>query len=537
MADSPRKARRDDGKNKGKPTRSSSGGPAARGSSAGGRSSQSGRSSSGELRVEERSSSSTGRGRPDMRGAGKGGSASRGSSASGGPAPRSSSAGRGRPRAAIGSDSRSGDSRGRSGRPTGARSGAPRSGAPVVLAGTSYGRTVARGGVPFGAPAGRSGGRPDSRGSGGRGRPEARRGRRTPESLEEAGAPRAPRTPGGRGRTDGRGGERRSGPARHATSARRRAPTIAARRAAGSSTRARGIAVATAKSQPRPKPRAPALRKVRRGPDRGETVVDKGKRTRKAPAGQRRRMRSTEASEELRQLAGRGASRAVQELARAAEAVNAGHERDAARILRPLRDAYPDAAAVRELLGLVHYRLGQYPAAAKELGTFADLTGSVEQHPVMMDCARAQKKYAKVASLWEELAASSPSAALVSEGRIVMAGSLADRGRLRDAVAMLERRGAQREAAVGASPSGLVRARRPLRTHRRPSSRPRALRPRAQERSRRSPTSPNASSPSGRRRKAPRSRQSLLSQARRYGSGNSSTRFVRAPARPVRRKS
>ena len=91
--------------------------------------------------------------------------------------------------------------------------------------------------------------------------------------------------------------------------------------------------------------------------------------------------------------------------------------------------------------GLVHYRLGQYPAASRELGAFADLTGSVEQHPVLMDCARAQKKYAVVASLWEELAASSPSAALVSEGRIVMAGSLADRGRLRDAVAMLERRG------------------------------------------------------------------------------------------------
>ncbi len=152
-------------------------------------------------------------------------------------------------------------------------------------------------------------------------------------------------------------------------------------------------------------------------------------------------MRSTEAAEELRQLAGRGGSRAVQQLARAAEAVNAGHERDAARLLRPLRDAHPDAAAVRELLGLVHYRLGQYPAASRELGTFADLTGSVEQHPVLMDCARAQKKYARVAALWEELSAASPSAALVSEGRIVMAGSLADRGRLRDAVAILERRG------------------------------------------------------------------------------------------------
>ena len=49
------------------------------------------------------------------------------------------------------------------------------------------------------------------------------------------------------------------------------------------------------------------------------------------------------------------------QLDRAAEAYTGGRERDAARILRPLRDAYPDAAAVRELLGLVHYRLGQYP--------------------------------------------------------------------------------------------------------------------------------------------------------------------------------
>ena len=86
-----------------------------------------------------------------------------------------------------------------------------------------------------------------------------------------------------------------------------------------------------------------------------------------------------------------------------------------------------------------------------------------------MDCARAQKKYAKVASLWEELAASSPSAALVSEGRIVMAGSLADRGRLRDAVAMLERRGGNGEATGRAPSPGLVRPCRSLRAHRRPA--------------------------------------------------------------------
>ena len=154
----------------------------------------------------------------------------------------------------------------------------------------------------------------------------------------------------------------------------------------------------------------------------------------------RRRRRSTEATDELARLAGRNAKTAQDQLARAAEAFAAGRERDAARLLRPLRDAYPDAAAVRELLGLVHYRLAQYPAATKELTAFAELSGSVEQHPVLMDCYRAQRRYGRVEELWDELAASSPSGALVTEGRIVLAGAMADDGRLQAAIATLSRR-------------------------------------------------------------------------------------------------
>jgi hypothetical protein len=190
---------------------------------------------------------------------------------------------------------------------------------------------------------------------------------------------------------------------------------------------------------PPAKPARPSLRTVRG--KRAEPKQTTERRARKTAPARRRPIRATEATEELRQLAGRRATSAVRDLTRAADAVGAGHERDAMRILRRLRDQYPEAAAVRELLGLCHYRLAQYPAAVKELGAFADLTGSVEQHPVLMDCARAQRKWAQVNRLWEELAAASPSAALVAEGRIVMAGSLADRGRLRDAVALLERRG------------------------------------------------------------------------------------------------
>jgi tetratricopeptide (TPR) repeat protein len=146
--------------------------------------------------------------------------------------------------------------------------------------------------------------------------------------------------------------------------------------------------------------------------------------------------------EELARIAGRRAPKAQDQLAHAAEAFGAGRERDAAKLLRPLRDAYPDASAVRELLGLTHYRLGQYPAAAKELEAFVDIADSVEQHPVLMDCYRATRRYDRVDALWQELAAVSPAAALVTEGRIVYAGALADRGRLKEAIAVLEKRAA-----------------------------------------------------------------------------------------------
>ena len=51
-----------------------------------------------------------------------------------------------------------------------------------------------------------------------------------------------------------------------------------------------------------------------------------------------------------------------------------------------------------------------------------------------------QRRYDRAEELWEELARSSPSGALVTEGRIVLAGSLADAGRLRDAITTLSRR-------------------------------------------------------------------------------------------------
>jgi tetratricopeptide (TPR) repeat protein len=93
---------------------------------------------------------------------------------------------------------------------------------------------------------------------------------------------------------------------------------------------------------------------------------------------------------------------------------------------------------VRELYGLTLYRLGQWSAATRELEAFVELTGSTEQHPVLADCARALKRWDRVEELWSELKAASPSAPLVAEGRIVVAGALADQGRLSEAIALLE---------------------------------------------------------------------------------------------------
>ena len=123
----------------------------------------------------------------------------------------------------------------------------------------------------------------------------------------------------------------------------------------------------------------------------------------------------------------------------AAKAFERERYQEARKLLVPLADRMPDNPAVRELLGLTHYRTGRWKQAIAELEAFRALTGSTEQHPVLADCHRALRRWGEVEALWDELREVSPSAALVTEGRIVVAGSLADRDRLGDAIALLEK--------------------------------------------------------------------------------------------------
>ena len=132
---------------------------------------------------------------------------------------------------------------------------------------------------------------------------------------------------------------------------------------------------------------------------------------------------------------GRSAARRFEAAARAFRAERFADARPL--LSRLVRDA-PDVADVRELHGLVLYRLGRFKAAVSELEYFRELSGSVEQHPVLADCHRALGRWADVEALWKELGAASPSAELVTEGRLVLAGAKADRGELPAAIRVLE---------------------------------------------------------------------------------------------------
>lgn len=153
----------------------------------------------------------------------------------------------------------------------------------------------------------------------------------------------------------------------------------------------------------------------------------------------RRRTPAAVSGELAKGVSERRLAKVEQQVAEAARAFDRGRAQDAYRMLRPLAEEAPTVPSLRELTGLTLYHLGRWKAAVAHLEAFAELTGSVEQHPVLADSYRALGRHAKVEALWDELRQASPGPALVTEGRIVMAGSLADRGELRRAIALLEK--------------------------------------------------------------------------------------------------
>jgi predicted Zn-dependent protease len=383
--------------------------------------------------AEERRGS---RGRPAGKGSGHGaprkstgakGSGAKGSGAKGSGAKGSGAKGSG----AKGSGGAGGRSKGASakgasakGAAGDARAGAARpAGRGAAAGGTSsrQGGPVKRGGAGVGG--GRAGGAPRSSGRSRPERPNERpsRGgggfgpyavdRRDEETREGAGA---------------RTGSSRSGGSRGSSSG-------------NSSSRGSGARGAPAPAK-RAGPDRPVLRTVGKRSERRTPESHKRRGTAASPAKRRRRRGPADVQQEMARVAGRNANRAFGTLMAAADAFAHDREREALRILRPLREQAPDSPSVRELAGLCHYRIGNYAAASKELEAYASLSDSVDQNPVLMDCYRALKRWRKVEELWLELAQVSPTAGLVAEGRIVYAGALADQGRLPEALTLLRKR-------------------------------------------------------------------------------------------------
>jgi len=105
--------------------------------------------------------------------------------------------------------------------------------------------------------------------------------------------------------------------------------------------------------------------------------------------------------------------------------------------LRVLARLAPEVAAVRELHGLTLYRLGRWREALRELRAFRDRTGSFDQYPVEADCQRALGHDKTVLAIWDELRQAGVDREVLVECRLVVAGMLADRGEIKEAIALL----------------------------------------------------------------------------------------------------
>jgi tetratricopeptide (TPR) repeat protein len=141
-----------------------------------------------------------------------------------------------------------------------------------------------------------------------------------------------------------------------------------------------------------------------------------------------------------RALGTRASVRALKRYDAALQAFEAHRYEDARKILNPMAKEYADVSAVHEMLGLCLYRAGQWKRALTELEIAVSQNPDwIFNHAVIEDCHRALGNHQMVEKYWRELAEASPHPELLAEGRIVMAGSLADRKLFEEAHALMEK--------------------------------------------------------------------------------------------------
>jgi tetratricopeptide (TPR) repeat protein len=134
----------------------------------------------------------------------------------------------------------------------------------------------------------------------------------------------------------------------------------------------------------------------------------------------------------------------VGRMEKAVAAYERGRYQEALRYGNELTREVASVAAVRRLAGYAAYRLGRWRDAARHLQAYAGVTDEPDVLPSLMDSWRALGRHAKVAAAWAELRRRSPDADTLAEARMVAAGSLADRGRLHEAIELLVSAGASR---------------------------------------------------------------------------------------------
>ena len=143
---------------------------------------------------------------------------------------------------------------------------------------------------------------------------------------------------------------------------------------------------------------------------------------------------------QLQQLLGTsGGSHAWRDLKLAAEHIAEGRAGQARVIAEGLFKRAPEVVEVAETYGLALYGQGRWREAIEVLEELRDSTGLPDQNPVLADAHRAIGNFADVEVLWDELSEASPSSGIVTEGRIVASGALADQGRIADAVRLLSK--------------------------------------------------------------------------------------------------
>lgn len=135
----------------------------------------------------------------------------------------------------------------------------------------------------------------------------------------------------------------------------------------------------------------------------------------------------------------RRAARLTERLAQAQAALERERFSEARRMANALVKELGHVSAVHEVIGLADYRLGRWRQAAAALEIARRLKGRVEDLPVLADCYRALRRWTEVDEIWLEIREASPAPEVMAEGRMVHAGSLAERGDLRGAIESMEK--------------------------------------------------------------------------------------------------